>query len=100
MKCISATQPKPSSFVSEKSFALRFLTRQLASTANCFCLAPRAFFGRLFIGLPEFHFPENTFTLHLLLECPKRLIDIVIADHYLHLRHHLSVLAGFEERAI
>ncbi len=100
MKCIAATQPKPSSFVSEKTFALRFLTCQLARATDRFRLVASSPFRRLFIGLPEFHFPEDPFTLHLLLECPKRLIDIVIADHYLHLRHHLSVLAGFEERAI
>ena len=31
----------------------------------------------------HFHLAENTFTLHLFLECAKRLIDIVIADNYL-----------------
>jgi len=30
------------------------------------------------------HFAENTFTLHLLLESAKRLVNIVVADEYLH----------------
>ena len=90
-----ATRPEPVPIVSEKTFALRFLARQLACPANCFSLLARPLFRRLFICLPQLHLAENTFALHLLLECPKRLIDIVVAYQYLHLRHHLSVISRF-----
>jgi len=50
--------------------------------------------------LPQLHFAENAFTLHLLLQRPKRLIDIVVTNQYLHLRHHLSVISDFRESAI
>jgi hypothetical protein len=33
--------------------------------------------------------------LHLLLQRPKRLIDIIVANQYLHLRHHLSKVSIF-----
>ena len=77
---------------SEKTFALRLLTRQFARPADCFCLFASLLFRRFFIGLPEFHFPENAFPLHLLLQRPKRLVDIVITNQYLHVLHHLSVI--------
>lgn len=38
----------------------------------------------------ELHFAENAFTLHLLLQRTKRLIDVVVSNQNLHLRHHLS----------
>ena len=76
--------------VSEKTFALRLLARQLARTADCLGFLPRTLHRRLFIMLPELHFAEDAFALHLLLQRPKRLIDIVVANQYLHVRHHLS----------
>ncbi len=45
--------------------------------------------------LPKLHFTKNAFALHLLLQRPKRLIDIIVANHYLHLRHHLSKVSIF-----
>jgi hypothetical protein len=32
----------------------------------------------------HFHFAENALALHLLLESAKRLINVVVADEYLH----------------
>ena len=34
---------------------------------------------------PEFHFPEDAFSLQLFLEYPKGLIDIVVTNDDLHL---------------
>jgi len=34
--------------------------------------------------LPQLHFTEDAFTLHLFLERLERLIDIVVANQYLH----------------
>ncbi len=35
--------------------------------------------------LPEFHFPEHAFALKLLLQGTESLIDVVVANLYLHL---------------
>ena len=53
--------------------------------------------------LPKLHLAKDTFTLHLLLESAEGLIDIVVTNHNLHLRHHLSRVFEFrksQERAI
>ena len=67
-----------------QTFTLQLFARQLACTTNGFCLFAGPFDGRLFVVLPEFHFPENTFTLQFLFQSPEGLIDIVIANLYLH----------------
>ena len=90
-----ATRPEPVPIVSEKTFALRFLARQLACTANRLGFLARLLLGRLLEVLLELHFAENAFALKLLLERTERLIDIVVAYQYLHLRHHLSVISRF-----
>ena len=79
--------------VSEKTFALRLLARQLARPTDRFSLFPRPFHGRFFVMLPKLHFAENAFALHLLLERTERLIDIVVPYQYLHRFHHLSVIS-------
>lgn len=38
--------------------------------------------------LPQLHFPKNAFALKLFLQCPERLIDIVVANLYLHIEFH------------
>jgi len=45
--------------------------------------------------LPKLHLTKNAFALHLLLQRPKRLINIVVTNQYLHLRHHLSKVSIF-----
>ena len=69
----------------EHTFTLKFFTRELARAAYGLCLFTGAFHGRFFVMLPEFHFPEHTFTLKLFLQSPEGLIDVVIANLYLHL---------------
>ena len=44
--------------------------------------------------LTQFHFAEDAFTLHLLFQGFKRLIDIVVADQNLHGFHHPSSALG------
>ena len=75
---------------SKHAFALQFLASELPRTADSFGFFARPFNGRLFIMLAEFHFTENPLALHFLLQRPKRLIDIVVTNQNLHLRHHLS----------
>ncbi|VTZ61981.1 conserved hypothetical protein [Sinorhizobium medicae] len=67
-----------------EAFALCALTGQLADAADGFCLFARTLLGRLFVEVTHLHFAENAFTLHLFLKSAERLVDIVIADKYLH----------------
>ena len=69
---------------SEKTFALGFFTCELAGTADGFCLFTRALLGRLLEMLPKLHFAEDAFTLQLLFQRPKGLIDVVVANTDLH----------------
>lgn len=57
--------------------------------ANRFGALARPLFRRLFKMPAKFHFAENTFTLHLLLQRAKSLIHIVISDNNLHVSHLL-----------
>jgi hypothetical protein len=74
-----------------KTFTLGALARQLASAADSLGLFARALFRRLLIVTAHLHFTEDAFALHLLLESAERLINIVIADEYL---HWLSCVSG------
>jgi hypothetical protein len=68
----------------DKAFALCALAGQLADATNGFGLFSGALLRRLLVKITHLHFTENAFTLHFLLESAERLIDIVIADKYLH----------------
>jgi hypothetical protein len=69
-----------------QTFALCALARQLAGAANGFSLFARTLLGGLFVMAPHFHFTENAFALQLLLESAESLVNIVIANEYLHVR--------------
>ena len=58
--------------------------RVWASAAHSFRLLAGLLFGRLFEMRAGFHFPEETLTLHLFLQCAKGLFDIVVADNDLY----------------
>jgi hypothetical protein len=68
----------------DASFALGTLAGQLANATNGFGLLTRTLLRRLFVKVAHLHFTENTFALHLLLESAESLINVVIADKYLH----------------
>ena len=65
-------------------FALDLFTSQFARTAYCLGLFPGFLNGGLFEMLLKLHFTKNAFALQFFLERAKRLIDIVIANRYLH----------------
>jgi hypothetical protein len=44
------------------------------------------------------HFAENAFALHLLFQCAKRLVNVVVADEYLHVESCLSCLKSTDKR--
>jgi len=55
-------------------------------TANGLGLLARLLHGRLLIGFPQSHFAEDALTLELFLQHAKRLINVVVANQYLHLK--------------
>jgi hypothetical protein len=67
-----------------QTFTLKTLASQLANAANRFSLFAGALFRGLLVVVAHLHFPENAFALHFLLESAERLINVVIADKYLH----------------
>src|SRR5947209_11761303 len=71
--------------------ALQFLARELAGAADGFRPLPRFPLRGLLVMAAELHLAENALTLHLLLQHPERLIDIVVADENLH-SHYLSAV--------
>lgn len=68
----------------DEAFALGALAGQLADATNGFGLFTRTLLRRLFIIVAHLHFTENTLALHLLLESAESLINVVVADKYLH----------------
>ena len=67
------------------------LTLELARTANRRSFLTRTFFGRLFIMPAQFHFAIDAFALQLFLKRAQGLINIVVANHDLHLYHHFQI---------
>ena len=65
-------------------FALSPFARQFASAANSFSFFAGFLFRRFFIKIPHFHFAEYAFALEFLFQRLQGLINIVIADEYLH----------------
>lgn len=66
-----------------ETFALRLLASELALSSDRLRLFPLRPLGRLLITAPPFHLAEDAFALHLLLQDPKRLVDVVVADENL-----------------
>ena len=63
---------------------LHALTLHLAGATHSRSLFTGALFRRLFVMATQLHFAIHAFTLQLLLESPKRLINIVVANDNLH----------------
>src|SRR6476659_3089525 len=70
-----------------EAFALSLLAGELAGPANGLGLLASALLGRLFVVIAELHLAEDAFALHLFLQRPEGLIQIVIANDDLHARH-------------
>ena len=75
----------------QKTFTLCALACQLANAAYGFGFLAGALLRRLLIEIAHLHFAENAFALHFLFQRTKRLINIVVADKYLHLIPFLPV---------
>jgi hypothetical protein len=68
------------------TFTLGTLACQLANATNSLCLFASALLRGLLVVIAHLHFAENTFALHLLLQSAESLVNIVIADKYLHVK--------------
>jgi hypothetical protein len=67
----------------DQAFALRLFPGSLARAPDGLCLLAGLALGRFFMRLATLHFTKNALALHLLLEDPESLIDIVVANDYL-----------------
>jgi hypothetical protein len=67
-----------------QTFTLSTLAGQFARASDSFGLFTGAFFRWLFIMAAKFHFTENAFALHLFLQRFQRLINVIVANYYLH----------------
>jgi hypothetical protein len=68
----------------QKSLPLQFLASKFSRPSDGFCLFANFPLGGFFVMLPELHFTKDAFTLHLFLQHPEGLVDIVVADENLH----------------
>ena len=66
--------------VLDEAFALGAFAGQLARTAHGFRLLAGFLLGRLLEISTRFHFAEQAFALHLLLQGAQGLFDIIVAD--------------------
>jgi hypothetical protein len=70
----------------QQTVALRLLAGELARTTDRLGPFARCTVRRLLEKSPPFHFPENAFALHFLLQDAERLVNIVVADKDLQFR--------------
>src|SRR5690606_24838588 len=68
----------------QQTLTLRALTSKLTGATHGFRLLAGLSLGGLLVMVPELQLPENTLALHLLLERLEGLIDVVVANEYLH----------------
>src|SRR5260370_25053207 len=68
----------------QQTLALQLFAGELAGAADGFRLLPDSPLGRFFVMATEFHLAEYALALHLLLQHPEGLVDIVVADENLH----------------
>jgi hypothetical protein len=78
-------------------YAVTFLllTLHLAGATDSSCLFTGALFRWLFKMPTQFHFAINAFALQFLFQGPKRLINIVFANHNLHKNPHSAFLPAW-----
>ena len=83
-------------FLRKQAFALGLFAGQLAGAADSLGFFPGAFFGRLFVKIPQFHFAKYTFALKFFLKGSESLIDIVVTNKYLHVCFRFCSSSSFD----
>jgi peptide deformylase len=66
------------------ALALHALAQELAIAPHCFRLFASTALRGLFVAAPQFHLSEDALTLHFLFQGSQSLVNIVVADEYLH----------------
>ena len=74
------------SLISVSALAVGF-----SGAADCSCSLSCPLLGRLFIVPAKLHLAIHTFALQLFLQRSKRLIDVIIADDYLHFQTLVAI---------
>src|SRR5262245_7991959 len=77
----------------DQAFALGLFAGRLASASDRLGFLAGLALGWLFIGLATLHLAKDALPLHLLLQNPEGLIDIVIANEYLQMFSNRAVAA-------
>jgi hypothetical protein len=80
----------------DQALALSLFPGRFPRSADRLCFLARPTLRRLFISLATFHLAKNALALHLLLQDPESLIDVVIANEYLQMfsNRAAAVLVG------
>ena len=68
----------------QQTLPLQLFAGELTDAADGFRLLPDSPLGRFFVMAAELHFAEDALALHLLLQHPKGLVDIVVTYENLH----------------
>jgi len=83
--------------VGNESFILRLLARKLARATDRLALLPGDLLGRFLVKSSAFHLSEDAFALHLPFQGFERLINVVVANEYL---HELLLISGCAEAPV
>src|SRR6476661_917476 len=70
----------------QQTFALHLFAGELAGAADGFRFLPDSPLGGFFVTAAEPHLAEDALALHLFLQHPEGLVDIVVTDENLHRR--------------
>jgi hypothetical protein len=68
----------------QQTLALQLFASELAGATDGFRLLPDSPLRGFLVMLAELHLAEDAFALHLLLQHPEGLVDIVVTDENLH----------------
>ena len=82
-----------------EAFALHALALKLAAAADGLGPFASLAFRRLFKGAAQLHFTKHTFALQLLFQDLHGLIDVIVADCYLHSKITLFPVMKWTETA-
>ena len=68
----------------QQTLALHLFAGEFASAADGFRFLPDSLLGGFFVAAAELHLAEDALALHLFLQHPEGLVDIVVTDENLH----------------
>jgi hypothetical protein len=84
----------------DQAFALGQFPGSFARASDSFCLLTGFALGRFFVRLATPHLAKNALALHLLLQDPEGLIDIVVANEYLQMFSNRAAVVAMGGRGL